>query len=126
MTEAQIKQKRTESILLQLIPEALSSLNDKRLHELNIVEVKCSRGRSDAKIYVDPSDFSDADKRTYMKQLRKARPIVEDFCLKDQGWFRCPKFTFEFDEQLEKSQNIEDLFKRISKTSDKEKGTDES
>lgn len=126
MTEAQIKQKRTESILLQLIPEALSSLNDKRLHELNVVEVKCSRGRSDAKIYIDPSDFSDADKRTYMKQLNKARPIVEDFCLKDQGWFRCPKFTFEFDDQLKISQNIEDLFKRIAKNSDDEKGTDES
>ena len=119
MTEAQIKLKRTESVLLQLIPEALSSLNDKRLHELNIVEVKCSRGKSDAKVYIDPSSYTDADKRTYMKQLRKARPIVEDFCLKDQGWYRCPKFTFEFDEQLKKSQNIEDLFKKIAKdTSD--------
>ena len=115
MTEAQIKLKRTESLLLQLIPEALSSLNDKRLHELNVVEVKCSRGRSDAKVYIDPSDFSDADKRTYMKQLRKARPIVENFCLKDQGWFRCPNLTFEFDEQFKKSQNIEDLFKKIAK-----------
>ena len=117
MTEAQIKLKRTESILLQLIPEALSSLNDKRLHELSIVEVKCSRGKSDAKVYVDPSDFSEADQRTYMKQLNKARPIVEDFCLKDQGWFRCPKLTFEFDKQFKKSQNIEDLFKKIAKES---------
>ena len=126
MTEAQIKIKRTESILLQLIPEALSSLNDKRLHELSVIAVKCSRGRSDAKVYIDPSKFSDVEKRTYMKQLNKARPIVEDFCLKDQGWFRCPKFTFEFDEQLAKSQNIEDLFKRIAKNSDDEKEANES
>jgi ribosome-binding factor A len=115
MNEAQIKLKRTEALLAELIPEALSQLNDNRLHELNVIEVKCSRGRSDAKVYVDPSNFSDEQKRTYLKQLRKARPLVEDFCLKDQGWYRCPKLTFEFDEQLKKSQNIEDLFKKIAK-----------
>ena len=115
MTEAQIKLKRTESILAELVPEALGSLNDKRLHELDIIEVKCSRGKSDAKVYIDPSSFSVEDKRTYLKQLNKARPIIETYCLKDQGWFRCPKFTFEFDEQLKKVQNIEELFKKISK-----------
>ncbi|WP_457744202.1 30S ribosome-binding factor RbfA [Sulfurimonas sp.] len=120
MNEAQIKLKRTEALLAELIPESLSHLNDKRLHELNVIEVKCSRGRSDAKVYIDPSNFSEEEKRTYLKQLRKARPIVEDFCLKDQGWYRCPKLTFEFDEQLKKSQNLEDLFKKIAKNSNKE------
>ena len=115
MTEAQIKLKRTESILAELVPEALGSLNDKRLHELDVVEVKCSRGKSDAKVYIDPASFSDEEKRAYLKQLKKARPIIETYCLKDQGWFRCPKFTFEFDEQLKKIQNIEELFKKISK-----------
>ena len=115
MTEAQIKLKRVESILAEIIPEALSQLNDARLHELSVIEVKCSRGRSDAKVYIDPSDFTDEERRLYMKQLRKARPIIEDFCLKDQGWYRCPKLTFEFDEQIKKSQTIEELFKKIAK-----------
>ncbi|UCN01032.1 30S ribosome-binding factor RbfA [Sulfurimonas sp. SWIR-19] len=115
MNEAQIKLKRTEALLAELIPEALSQLNDNRLHELSVIEVKCSRGRSDAKVYIDPGNFSEEEKRIYLKQLRKARPLVEDFCLKDQGWYRCPKLTFEFDEQLKKSQNIEDLFKKIAK-----------
>ncbi|QOP43138.1 30S ribosome-binding factor RbfA [Sulfurimonas sediminis] len=115
MNEAQIKLKRTEALLAELIPEALSQLNDNRLHELSVIEVKCSRGRSDAKVYIDPANFSEEEKRIYLKQLRKARPLVEDFCLKDQGWYRCPKLTFEFDEQLKKSQNIEDLFKKIAK-----------
>jgi ribosome-binding factor A len=115
MTEAQIKLKRTESILTELIPEALSQLNDARLHELDIIEVKCSRGRSDAKVYIDPSFFSEDEKKAYLKQLRKARPIIEDYCLKDQGWFKCPKLAFEFDEQLKKTQTIEELFKQISK-----------
>lgn len=115
MTEVEIKLKRTESILLELIPEALGSLNDKRLHEINVIEVKCSRGKSDAKVYIDPASLSDQEKRDYLKLLRKARPIVETFCLKDQGWFRSPKLTFEFDEQLKKSQNLEELFKKIAK-----------
>ena len=115
MTEAEIKLKRTESILLELIPEALGSLNDKRLHEIDVIDIKCSRGRSDAKVYLDPASLSEKEKQEYLKLLRKARPIVETFCMKDQGWFRCPKLAFEFDEQLKKSQNIEELFKKIAK-----------
>jgi len=115
VNEAQIKLKRTESILAELIPEALSQLNDARLHELSVIEVKCSRGRSDAKVYLDPTGFLEEEKGLYLKQLRKARPIIEDYCMKDQGWFRCPKLAFEFDEQLKKSQTIEELFKKIAK-----------
>lgn len=115
MTEAQIKVKRTESILLELIPEALGSLNDKRLHSLDIIDIKCSRGRSDAKVYIDPASYTEEEKRDFINLLKKARPIIESFCLKDQGWFRSPKFTFEFDEQLKKAQSIEELFKKIAK-----------
>jgi len=118
MTEAEIKLKRTESVLLELVPQALGSLNDKRLHELDIIEVKCSRGKSDAKVYINPFDLSEEDKNSYLKLLRKARPIIETYCLKDQGWYRCPKFTFEFDEQIAKSKNIEALFKQIAKERD--------
>ncbi len=115
MTEAQIKLKRTESVLLELVPQALGAMNDKRLHELDIIEVKCSRGKSDAKVYINPHDLTEQEKRDYLKLLRKARPIVETYCLKDQGWYRCPTFTFEFDEQLKKAQSIDDLFKQIAK-----------
>ena len=115
MTEAQIKLRRTESVLLELIPQALGSMNDKRLHELDILEVVCSRGKSDAKVYINPHDLTDQEKRDALKLLRKARPIVETYCLKDQGWYRCPKFTFEFDEQLAKTQKLDDLFKQIAK-----------
>jgi ribosome-binding factor A len=114
MTEAQIKLKRVDSILAELIPEAISQLNDNRLHELDIIEVRCSRGRDDAKVYVDPSYFSEDEKKVYLKQLKKARPIIEDYCKKDQRWFRCPKLVFEFDEHLKQAQHIDDLFKKIA------------
>ena len=120
MTEAQIKLKRTESVLLELIPQALGAMNDKRLHELDIIEVVCSRGKSDAKVYINPHELKESEKNDYLKLLRKARPIVETYCLKDQGWYRCPKFTFEFDEQLQKSKNLEDIFKKIAKTTKSE------
>jgi len=115
MTEAEIKLKRTESVLQELIPQALGSLNDQRLHELDVLEVKCSRGKSDAKVYINPHSFTPEEKRNFIKLLNKARPIIETYCLKDQGWYRCPKFTFEFDEQLQRSKNIEELFKKIAK-----------
>ena len=115
MTEAEIKLKRTESVLQELIPEALSAMNDTRLHSLEITDVVCSRGKSDAKVYINPDKFSANEKQEYIKLLKKARPIVETYCLKDQGWYRCPKFTFEFDEQIQRVQNIEELFKKIAK-----------
>lgn len=114
MTEAEIKLKRTESVLLELVPQALGAMNDKRLHVLDIIEVKCSRGKSDAKVYINPHELTEAQKNGYLKLLRKARPIVETYCLKDQGWYRCPTFTFEFDMQLVKSKNIDDLFQKIA------------
>ena len=46
MTPGQIKVKRTESILKELIPEALSQLSDARLREVDVIDVKCSKGRS--------------------------------------------------------------------------------
>jgi ribosome-binding factor A len=115
MTEAEIKLKRTESVLLELVPQALGSMNDKRLHELDIIEVKCSRGKSDAKVFINPHSLTEQEKNEYIKLLNKARPIIETFCLKDQGWYRCPKFTFEFDEELIKRQTLEELFRKIAK-----------
>jgi len=126
VTPAEIKVKRTESILKELIPEALSELSDARLHEIDVVEVQCSRGRSDAKVYLDPQFYSDEERRFFIKQLAKARPVIEEYCLRDQGWFRCPKLTFIFDDQLEKSQKIEDLFAQIAKERSSGESSDES
>ncbi|MEA1916808.1 MAG: 30S ribosome-binding factor RbfA [Campylobacterota bacterium] len=115
MTPAQIKVRRTDSILKELIPEALASLNDARLRELDVIDVKCSRGKSDAKVYLDPHDYSDQERGVFLKQLSKARPIIEDHCMKDQGWFRSPTLTFEFDDQIKAAKNIEDIFAQIEK-----------
>lgn len=115
MTPGEIKTKRTESILKELIPEAISQLSDGRLREIDVVDVQCSRGRSDAKIYLDPSYYTPEEHKVLLKLLEKARPIIEEYCMKDQGWFRSPRMTFIFDDTLERSQNIEALFAKIAK-----------
>lgn len=115
MTPAQIKIKRTESILKELIPEAISALADARIREVDVVDVKCSRGRSDAKIYLDPQFYTPQEQAALLKLLEKTRPIIEEHCMKDQGWFRSPRLTFVFDDTLERSQNIEALFAKIAK-----------
>lgn len=115
MTPAQIKIKRTESILKELIPEAISQLSDARVREVDVIDVQCSKGRSDAKVYLDPNDYTPQERSTFLKRLEKARPIIEEHCMKDQGWFRSPRLTFIFDDVLERSKNIEALFAKIAK-----------
>ncbi|MDX9965560.1 30S ribosome-binding factor RbfA [Sulfuricurvum sp. IAE1] len=115
MTPAEIKLKRTESVLKELIPEAISQLSDERLKEIDVVDVQCSKGRSDAKVYLDPSIFSPEEQRIFLKLLEKARPLIEEYCMREQGWFRSPKLAFVFDDTLEKSKKIEALFAQIAK-----------
>jgi len=119
VTPAQIKVKRTESILQELIPEALTSMNDSRLREVDVIEVSCSRGRSDAKVYIDPQSYTQQEKDKILSLLSKARPIIQEHCLRDQGWYRCPNLTFEFDEQMKKIKKIDELFAKIEKRDEK-------
>ena len=115
MTPAQIKQKRTESLLMELIPEAISTLKDIKIHEVDVIDVKCSRGRSDAKIFLDPHSYTEKEKNAFLKILRMTRNLIEAHCMQDQGWYRCPNLTFEFDEHFARVSKIEDLFKQIKK-----------
>ena len=102
-------------MLKELIPEAISGLSDTRVREVDVIDVRCSRGRSDAKVYLDPHDYSPQEQTAFIKLLEKARPIIEEHCMKDQGWFRSPRLTFVFDDTLERSKNIEALFAKIAK-----------
>lgn len=115
MTPAQIKQKRTESLLMELIPEAISSLKDIRIHEVDVIDVVCSKGRSDAKVFLDPHSYTEKERNTFLKLLRGARVTIEAHCMQDQGWYRCPNMTFEFDTHFQRVSKVEDLFKQIAK-----------
>jgi ribosome-binding factor A len=114
MTQEEIKRHRVESVLKEIIPEALATLNDERINALLVTDVVCSKGRSDAKVYLDKSFLTEAEQREALKQLRIVAGYIQNYCKQSEGWFKAPRFTFEFDEQLEKQSRMEELFKQIA------------
>ena len=113
MTQEEIKRHRVESVLKEILPEAFSSLNDERINSLAVNAVKCSKGRSNAKVYLDKSFLNEKEQGEALKQLRKVGAYLQNHCKQSEGWFKAPIFTFEFDQQLEEVSRIEDLFKQI-------------
>ncbi len=115
MTVEEIKRHRTESVLRELIPEALSHLGDERLRGLTVTEVVCSRGRSDADVYLDTTGLEDSDQRQILRQLKKVTKGLEAYCMKAEGWFKSPKFHFKFDKEIERAKRLDELFSIIEK-----------
>ena len=127
MTHEEIKRHRVESVLKEIIPEAFGSLDDERINGLTVTDVVCSKGRSDAKVYLETSFLSEKEQGEALRQLRTVAGYIQNHCKQSEGWFKAPRFTFEFDHQLEKVSRIEDLFKQIEgRHSKKEDDQDES
>jgi ribosome-binding factor A len=126
MTHEEIKRHRVESVLKEIIPEALGTLDDERINGLSVTDVVCSKGRSDAKVYLDKSFLNPKEQGEALRQLRAVSGYIQNHCKQSEGWFKAPRFTFEFDEQLEKVSRIEELFKQISTTKDATEEKDSS
>jgi len=125
MTHEEIKRHRVESVLKEIIPEALGALDDERINGLSVTDVVCSKGRSDAKVYMDTSFLTEKEQGEALRQLRAVSGYIQNHCKQSEGWFKAPRFTFEFDHQLEKVSRIEDLFKQIAKRKTKDDGESE-
>ncbi len=110
-----IKQKRAESLLLELLNEALSILSDSRLNSLCVVNVILSKGKYDAKVFLDSSSIPIDKQQEILKQLKAANGALKEYCLQATNWFRCPKLHFEFDNFLEQEQRIDFIFAQIAK-----------
>ena len=110
-----INLQRTESLLVELIPEALSNLADSRINSLPITAVNCKNGKYDAIVYFDGSDYDKNELKEIVSLLNKANGRLKTHILASTGWYKCPNFTFLNDTSLEKSKNIEDLFAKIKK-----------
>ena len=109
---------RTESLLMELIPEALSGLNDNRINSLSITEVDCKNGKYDAMVYFDGSDYDNVQLKEIRQLLRKASSRIKSHCLNATGWYKCPDFTFEKDNMIEKRDRMENLFAQIATKKD--------
>ena len=127
MTQEEIKRHRVESILKEVIPEALATLDDERINSLLVTEVVCSKGRSDAKVYLDKSFLNEREQSEALRQLRSVAGYVQNHCKQSEGWFKAPRLTFAFDEQMEKQKRMEELFAQIGtkKSHENEGGEDE-
>ena len=108
-----IKLLRTESILKELLPEALSTLNDEVLNGLTVIDVKCSRGKYDAEVFIDPSFFDESEKKYIIDHLKKANGYLQNYCKQAEGWYRSPKFKFKFDDTLSYQNSMDELFKKV-------------
>ena len=115
MKPSQIKQLRTQALLKELLPEAFAQMGNEMLHELNVLDVTLSHGRSDAKIYLDPTGIPQNQEPAYLSALKKATHAIQTYIKNDQGWFRSPNLTFVFDHQLEHSNTMEALFDQVNK-----------
>ena len=114
MTNKSVNLQRTQSLLEELIPEALSSLNDNRITSLTITEVDCKNGKYDAKVYYDGSDFNNDELKEIRQSLRKANGAIKSYVLSATSWYKCPNFTFLVDDMMDKRARMEDLFAQIS------------
>ncbi len=113
MEEKSIKLKRTESVLRELIPEAISSLNDPLIQGVQVLEVNCSRGKYDAQVFLDPSFSDEKEQKAILQQLKKASGAIQNYCKQAEGWYRAPKMHFIFDNSLEKQNRLDELFSKI-------------
>ena len=108
-----VKTLRTQSILRELIPEALAFLDDEDLRNLCVVDVECKKGRYDAFVFLDKMHFSPVEQEKILAKLKKAAKALQNYCMAEQGWYKAPNLHFKFDDSLEKQNKIEELFKQI-------------
>jgi ribosome-binding factor A len=110
-----IKLLRTESILKQLIPEAISTLDDPYINSISVVDVKCSRGKYNATVYLDATLLNENEQKYILVHLKKANVYIKNYCKQAESWFRAPDFKFTFDTSLKYQNRMDTLFEKIDK-----------
>lgn len=112
---SEIRRLRTQSVLKELIPEALSTLSDIDLKGLCITDVECKKGRYDAFVYIDKMVLNQDEQEEILKKLKKVSSYLQNYCMEAEGWFRSPKLHFKFDDRLEYQNHMDKLFEKINK-----------
>jgi len=116
--EPSIQQQRFTAAITERIAEAIGTLNDEELSGLTVLEVKVARGKSDAVVYIDGSDIPKEQWPHFLGKLKRASGYIARYCLAAESWYKMPKLMFRFDETMEKSMRIEELFAKIKKERD--------
>lgn len=114
MNSIELRRLRTQSVLKELIPEALATLGDELLRGLCVTDVECKRGRYDSFVYLDKMALDEKEQAYVLKQLRIVKRYLQNHCMEAEGWFRCPNFHFKFDDRLEHQNKMDEMFKKVS------------
>lgn len=120
-----IKIQRTQSVLKELIPEALCTLDDEMLRGVCVVDVECSRGKYDAIVYLDGSMYDEKEKNYIVSHLERVQRHIQTHCMQVEGWFRCPRFRFRFDDSFERQKKMDALFAKVEEELNKGKKSDD-
>lgn len=108
-----VKLQKIESLLRELVPEALSNFEDNRINSLLITDVDCSKGKYDATVYISPEFITEDEQKVILVQLRKAKHTIKANILNATDWYRCPEFSFKFDKNVDKMNRMNEIFKKI-------------
>jgi len=125
MIDKSIKIQRTQSVLRELIPEALSTLEDEMLRGVCVIDVECSRGKYDAIVYLDGSVYDEKEKNYIISHLDRVQRHIQTHCMQAEGWFRCPHFKFRFDDSLERQNKMDALFAKVEEELKKGRKSDD-
>lgn len=110
-----IIQERRESFLQEVINEALGNLGDSVLNTLEVTRVQCSKGKYDAKVFIESSDIDKDMQVKILHSFKKARPIIQEYILNATAWHNAPKLTLVFDDSLKIQNNLDRIFATINK-----------
>ncbi len=110
-----IMQERRESFLKEIINESLGSMNDEVLNNLEVTRVQCSKGKYNAKVFIESSSISNEDKIKINSAFKKASPLIQEYILNMTTWHNAPKLTLEFDNSLQIQNNLDKIFAQINK-----------
>lgn len=114
MNAAEVRRLRVQSALKELIPEALSQLDDVYLKGLCVTDVECKKGRYDAFVYLDKMMLDEREQAYVLSHLKKVSKHIQNHCMAAEGWFRAPNFHFKFDDRLEYQNRMDSLFDQVS------------
>ena len=119
MDKSKLKTLRSNALFKELVAEAISNLDNDQLSSLDVAEVICSKGVSDAKVYIDASLVNTTEKKETLRMLKKARHSISSYCQSKVNK-RVPNFTFFIDEHLDSINNIEKIFAKINESKSNE------
>ena len=74
-----VKLARIQSLLKEILPSALASLSDTRLNALDVVDVRCSRGKYSAEVFLSAPFADNKEKVEILRQLKKAVGLAAEF-----------------------------------------------